>query len=70
MISSITPRKDKDNAKCKKVNIFLKTLCSRYGIGYINNDLITDRHLNGTGIHLNYNGTALVVNNFINSINL
>ena len=70
MISSITVRKDKLNDKCKKVNYYLKTLCSENSIGYIDNNLITDKHLNGSGINLNYNGTALLASNFINSIKL
>ena len=70
MISSITTRKDKLNAKGKKVNVQLKSLCSKNSIGYIDNNLITDKHLNGSGIHLNYNGTALLANNFIKSIKL
>jgi hypothetical protein len=70
MISSVTTRKDKQNAKGKKVNVHLKSLCSKNSIGYIDNNLITEKHLNGSGIHLNYNGTALLANNFINSIKL
>ena len=70
MVSSITARKDKLNVKGKQVNIHLKSLCSQNCIGYIDNNGITDKHLNGSGIHLNYNGTALLASNFIDSIKL
>ena len=41
------------------MNSYLKTLCSQNIIGYIDNNLITAKHLNGSGIHMNYQGTAI-----------
>ena len=69
-MSSITVRKDKYNAKGQKVNFFLETLCSENRIKYIDNSAIIYKHLNGGGVHLNYNGTSILANNFIDMIRL
>ena len=70
IMSSITVRKDKYNAKGQKVNFFLKTLCSENSIKYIDNSAIIDKYLNGGGVHLNYNGTSILANNIIDMIRL
>ena len=67
-VSGITLRRDKYNEKGLEVNILLKSLCSENRVGYIDNSAITNKHLNGSGIHLNYNGTSLLAMNFIKEI--
>ena len=45
MISSIIFRNEKLNSKGEQVNSYSKTLCSQNSIGYIDNNLITGKHL-------------------------
>ena len=69
MISGITPRADKLNDKGKKVNTFLKSECDKFNFLFINNDNIeAKKHLNGSGLHLNYKGTVTLAQNFLGHI--
>ena len=68
MISSIVIRKDKLNDKGRKVNDFLKIQCSELGLGYIDNNNITNDCLNKSGIHLNKTGTITSAKNVIETI--
>ena len=69
-ISSILTRRDDLDEKGKKVNHFLSLHCPNYSLGYIdNNDIITNRHLNKSGLHLNKDGTRLLSENFLTVIN-
>ena len=71
MVSSLTSRADKLNAMGSEVNSILKKECERYDIFFIDNTNISiNEHLNGSGLHLNYNGTVTLANNFLNSIKI
>ena len=71
MVSSLTSRADDLNAKGREVNSILKSECGRYDIYFIDNTNISiDKHLNGSGLHLNYKGTVTLANNFLNSIKI
>lgn len=70
IISSILPRNDNLNEKGQKVNVCLNHLCNKNNISFINNDyIISSKHLNSSGLHLNYNGTAALARNFLRYIN-
>ena len=69
VISGILPRNDKLNEKGQKVNICLKRLCVENNIVFISNDFIEpSKHLNGSGLHLNFQGTVALASNFLNFI--
>ena len=68
VISSITHRNDKLNAKGSDVNKLLKSLCNDYSLGFIDNGNIRRNHLNSSGLHLNMQGTAALANNFLDYI--
>ena len=69
-ISSILTRRDDHNEKGKKVNDLLCLQCSEFSLGYIDNsDIITNKHLNQSGIHLNKEGTRLLSEHFLRVIN-
>ena len=71
IISGITPRKDKLNAKGMKVNEYLYKKLSERNMGFINNDNIdANIHLNKSGLHLNYIGTKRLADNFLDIINI
>ena len=38
--------------------------------GFLDNANITNKYLNGSGLHLNYHGTAALANNFLRIINV
>ena len=60
-----------DMKKVKEVNNFLKIKCSTYGLAFLNNlNIVPKKHLNGSGVHLNYNGTVALANNFLKIINV
>ena len=62
-------RNDEFNGKAIEVNKFLSRKCSSQNIAFIDNSNIDERcHLNGSGLHLNYGGTCLLANNFLNTI--
>ena len=68
LISGITYRDDRLNEKGMKVNSLVKSLCSENSLGYIDNGIIQKKHLNGSGIHLNMDGTAALAINFLDAI--
>ena len=71
MVSSIISRADKFNAKAMEVNNVLKAECERYDLFYIDNsNVISNKHLNGSGLHTNYRGTITLANNFLSSIRI
>ena len=64
LISSILPRLDNLNGKCRLVNMFLKKFCMENDFFYVNHDNIKPRqHCNYRGIHLNTPG--ILANNLI-----
>lgn len=71
IVSGIIERCDDLNSKAKKVNELLINKCSMLDIYFLDNSNISpDIHLNGSGLHLNYNGTVELANNFLDIINL
>ena len=68
-ISSITVRNDKHRNKVAQVNHYLKRLCQENNFELINHEnTITERHLNGSKLHLNKRGTAILSNNFTEAV--
>lgn len=53
-ISSIITQDDNLNSKGEDVNNLVKSKCSKYGIGYIDNSDISTLNLNNSGLHLNH----------------
>ena len=70
IISGLTNRNDRWNDKGMQVNHILISKCVDAEIGFIDNSNITYQHLNGSGLHLNFQGTALLARNFIQTINV
>ena len=71
VISGIVARNDELNLKGKQVNEYLITKCDERNIFYMdNNNIIANKHLNSSGLHLNHYGTIQLANNFINCINM
>ena len=68
LVSSIVNRDDKWNEKGIKVNAFLNTKKSELGLGFIDHSNISNNHLNGSGLHLNYHGTVALARNFLRAI--
>ena len=69
LVSGLVSRNDELNGKAIEVNKFLSRKCSFQNITFIDNSNIDERcHLNGSGLHLNYGGTCLLANNFLNTI--
>ena len=68
-ITSITVRNDKHQNKVVQVNQSLKSLCQENNFELINHEnTITERHLNGSKLHLNKRGTTILSNNFTEAI--
>ena len=71
VVSEIICRNDEHNQKGLKVNDFLKIKCAKYALGFIrNSNILVDKHLNGSGLHLNQQGTVALANNFLKIINV
>ena len=70
MVSGLTTRVDGLSKKAQEVNLALVDECSKYSIHFINNQNIEGCHLNGSGLHLNYKGTVLLANNFLEAIRI
>ncbi len=69
MKSGLLRRNDKFISKVIEVNNFLSRKCNQQRITFIDNGNIDERcHLNGSGLHLNYDGTCMLANNFLNTI--
>ena len=70
VVSGILARND-DMKKVKEVNNFLKIKRSTYGLAFLNNlNIVPKKHLNGSGVHINYNRTVALGNNFLKIINV
>ena len=68
---ALNERNDEHNDKGMRVNGRLKIKCSKYGLGFMNNCNISfKKHLNRSGLHLNYIGTIALANNFLKAINV
>ena len=71
MVSAIVPRRDFLNEKGMEVNSCLKNLCSNHNIHFIDHANVKSKyHLNGSGLHLNIDGTYIVGSNFVNALKL
>ena len=69
-ISGIVYRRDELNEKATKVNDILKLKCPNYSLRFIDNSrVISNRHLNQSGLHLSKDGTQLLAENFLSVIN-
>ena len=68
-VSGLVRLNDEFNGKAIEVNNFLSRKCSFQNITFIDSSNIDERcHLNGSGLHLNYGGTCILANNFLNTI--
>ncbi|XP_028415956.1 uncharacterized protein LOC114539518 [Dendronephthya gigantea] len=66
-ISEIVKRQDPMlNTKIHETNKLLSNLCEESNWYFIDHSNINTRHLNGSGLHLNRQGTALLAKNYIN----
>ena len=71
MISGIISRRNRHNEKGMKVNHFLFNLCKQSNFRFINPVNVSSAyHLNGSGLHLNENGTQVVTRNLLIAIRL
>ena len=67
-ISSITCRPSHQE-KIDKINELLQYYAGIYRYEYIDNASIKEVHLKRDGVHLNYEGTCLLANNFLSHLN-
>ena len=67
-VSSITCRPS-HQAKIDKINELLQYYAGIYRYEYIDNACIKEGHLKRDGVHLNYQGTCLLANNFLSHLN-
>ena len=68
-ISNITVRNDRYRKKVVQVNRHLKTLCIEKNFELISHEnIITEKHLNGSKLHLNKTGTVILSNTFTEAI--
>ena len=66
IISGLVERNDILNDKGREVNNLLKSRCSEHVFLFCDNSNISKKfHLNGSGLHLNTNGTTTLANNFL-----
>ena len=71
VVSGIIGRKDQHNGKGVMVNKLLKTKCATNTLGFMDNtNILIKKHLNGSGIHLNHEGTKALADNFLKIIDL
>ena len=69
-ISAITCRSNlEETKKVREINDFLSSLCEREGFVFIDNNSIKREHLWKDGLHLLDEGTTILANNIINSLN-
>ena len=69
-ISGIVFRRDELNAKALKVNEHLKLRCPDYTMIFIDNSkVVTNSHLNKSGLHLNKEGSKILSEHFLCVIN-
>ena len=68
-MSNITVRNDSYRKKVVQVNRHLKTLCTERNFELISyENIITEKHLNGSKLHLNKRGTVILSNTFTEAI--
>ena len=68
-ISNITVRNDRYWKKVVQINRHLKTLCMERNFELISHEnIITEKHLNGSKLHLNKRGTVILYNTFTEAI--
>ena len=71
MISAIISRGDKLNDKGMLVNELLTEECKAHNLTFIDNsNLVSHKHLNGSGLHLNFRGTISLASNFLENIKI
>ena len=64
IVSSLVCRDDRFRNKIENVNLHLHKMCNERNIGYVENNNVKKNHLNKSKLHLNSNGTAILVRNF------
>ena len=70
-ISGILQRNDELSMKGQQVNNLLEIKCSRYELAFIkHSNVVGNKHLNSSGLHLNYTGTVALANNFLKIIDV
>ena len=68
-VSGIVQRADELNGKALEANRALERECDRMKLKYIDNSNVDPKlHLNRSGLHLNYEGTVILANNFIREV--
>ena len=68
-ISNITVRNDRYQKRVVQVNRHLKILCIKRNFELITHDnIITEKHLNGSKLHLNKRGTVTLSNTFTEAV--
>ena len=68
-ISNINARNDRYRKKVVQVNRYLKTLCIERNFELITHDnIITEKHLNRSKLHLNKRATVILFNTFTEAI--
>ena len=71
IVSGIVPRRDKLDEKRKEVNSYLNRKLNEINLGFIDNGNINAmNNLNKSGLHMNYAGTKILADNFLDIINL
>ena len=70
IISGIISRNDKLNEMVKQVNYLLNKLCIGKDIYFLDNGNIPTHFLNASGLHLNFNGTTALADNFLKCIRM
>ena len=69
LVSSITVKNNQHHKKVAQVNIVLKELCKEKKLYHgLHEKKITDKHLNGSKLHLNKNGTSILWNTLVESV--
>ena len=69
-VSSIVPRKDHVDKKCKEVNIIFENRCNEMNLAFISHGNIRTRyHCNYDGLHLNDKGATLFTENILSALN-
>ena len=71
MVSCLISRGDKLNDKAMQVNNILKRECEQHKMLLIeHSNILADKHLNGSKLHLNYRGTIALARNFLDNIKI
>ena len=71
MVSALVARGDKWNAKAMEVNETLKGECAKIDMMFIeHSNILPNKHLNGSKLHLNMRGTIMLARNFLDHIKI